>query len=530
MRPVHPQLGGIMINRNENRTPLLIITLIYTLAYGLLLLNNSIFWDDWVLFNQQPETVLEIFRMAGAPWTGYTHVFLLSVGDGVLSYRLLVFFCYLISGVCLYFVLRFLKLSVRDCFFITSLFLLFPVNSARIALINGLSAVGYMLFYLGWLLMVQYMRHARISWQVGMLAVFFMAFTLVPPLVFLYSLPVAMLYYHLHRFDLHPERCGLFILKHLDLLVLPVFWWVIKTIYFVPSGIYADYNKLSFGYFPKAAMKTFTVFRDNIAPILLQTFTIKYFWFTITLAIIGIFIFAKLWPSSRVSPPGTAWKWALLGLFIVFISSFPYYMAEKPPGLMDWDSRHQQLLPLGVSLAIYGLVRLLRVRSVVESLLLSFILAAMISQNLFVYLAFQADAYKQASLIANIRANETIRQKDIFVFVDKVPNLNANSRDYRYYEYNGIMKLAFGQSSRIAFDKHTREFKDLEKLIPYKQYNMDQYAGGAHPSIKIYILPGDVRINNSKEVLKLKALEIFDPTAYNDKAQGIIRLEEGNLQ
>ena len=56
------------------------LTLVYTLAHGLMLFNRGVYWDDWVLYNMDKGLIIDTFKQAGAFWVGYLHV-LVSGGE-----------------------------------------------------------------------------------------------------------------------------------------------------------------------------------------------------------------------------------------------------------------------------------------------------------------------------------------------------------------------------------------------------------------------------------------------------------------
>ena len=80
--------------------------ILYTLAHGLIVLNSGIFWDDWTLYNVEKSLIISHFTDAGFPWTGYLHVFLLSLNNGILFYRLTVLLSFLLSALLLNSILK----------------------------------------------------------------------------------------------------------------------------------------------------------------------------------------------------------------------------------------------------------------------------------------------------------------------------------------------------------------------------------------------------------------------------------------
>src|SRR5580704_3333268 len=123
--------------------------ILYTLANTFLLINfQGIYWDDWAIFNHKKETILSIFFQNGFFWIGYLHVFLQKIGNGVYIYRIFAFFVYFFSGIFLFYILKTIKyFDKQSIFFIVLLFLLAPVDYARIAIINIPAILSLFIFY-----------------------------------------------------------------------------------------------------------------------------------------------------------------------------------------------------------------------------------------------------------------------------------------------------------------------------------------------------------------------------------------------
>jgi hypothetical protein len=113
---------------------------------------------------------------------------------------------------------------------------------------------------------------------------------------------------------------------------------------------------------------------------------------------------------------------------------------------------------------------------IVQKYILSLIITSFIMMNFVTYLSFQKDWFKQLSLVENFKTNEIIKDGASFVFVDNAKNMNAINRNYRFYEYNGLFKLAFNDEKRFGIDEN--EFNDINNFkycINYPVYNMSDF-------------------------------------------------------
>ena len=79
-----------------------IIVTLYSLAHGLILLNDGVFWDGWCSFNQTPETMLAFTRELGGEFLRYIISFLMLSEYGVSILRIMTFFSFLFASLLLY--------------------------------------------------------------------------------------------------------------------------------------------------------------------------------------------------------------------------------------------------------------------------------------------------------------------------------------------------------------------------------------------------------------------------------------------
>src|SRR5665647_1320823 len=73
------------------KSDIIIITIIYTLAHFLMLLNNGIFWDDWIYIDWDKSIMLDHFSQFGNIFLGYYFNLIFSLDNSVFIFRLLVF-------------------------------------------------------------------------------------------------------------------------------------------------------------------------------------------------------------------------------------------------------------------------------------------------------------------------------------------------------------------------------------------------------------------------------------------------------
>lgn len=501
------------------------IILIYSTAHIWILLNNGIFWDDWTIFNVNNQTIINTFIQAGYPLNGYFHVFLQS--HGVILYRLLTFVTFLIAALCLNSVLKNIKsLDTFSRLFIVIVFMIFPVNTARIAMINIFYGVGYALFFIGFWITAEYVKTKKILLRVLAIFVLYASFFVNSLLVF-YGLVILYLWISNDDFEITIKYAKNKFFQYFDFIVLPFLFWAIKMIYFVPFGYYEGYNKLTISTILnilKPHVIALTLFKSFIM-VIYQTALVSVY----IIIIIGILYiltrrFLKLdsniW---RNQCNYKGWIYLLSGLFIFYLGIFPYLAVGLIPGQENWASRHQLLVPLGSSLLIYAVICN---RSINLKIFFSIVLViAFLWVNFQNYIEYQLDWYKQLSIIENVKDNDKIILGKTFLIKDNTKQLNAKQRNYRFYEYTGLLKYTFGEQTRFATNEEG--FKAITEYSRFfiDEYNLRNYSPTS-PEYSIIINPGPGAIDkrNIISIFKLRYYETFDKQQFNKNIMLLLSL------
>ena len=422
--------------KNSNKYTLL-LCFIYLLAHGgILFIPNAIYWDDWVLYRNETRVILDTFRQAGSMFNfaGYLHVGLLEIGPWI--YKWLTFILMFSSGLLLNTVIKrhgTINESIR--FFIVLLFLILPFNMARVTLIDFPYTLCYFLFFLAWALMDRFRLLA--------LTLFFISFNTNSLLVF-YAVPF---------FDML-NRSGYlkgwrsvikFGLLNVDYLLLPFIYFFIKIYYFPPSGEYENYNE---GYSIKNLIPALES-QFNFSKYYLIYFYKKNFFLALAFSFFAFFLLRNYSISrsnhfSKVTVYGVG-----LGLIILLLGLFPYWILGYIPSFNEWTSRHQLLMPLGCSLIIVAVWSYLNRSIGFISVIVGFSLAF----NIATYKDFFFDWQKQQQLISIFAKTPQIKNGSLIIIDDKTKAMNAIDRSYRFYEWNGIFEAAFGDQKHFGIQK-----------------------------------------------------------------------------
>ena len=305
--------------------------ILYTLSWGWSLLRpNTLYWDDWdIYFNKPPNYGLQVLSdMGQAPWRGLIEFCLTQVGTWTFS--TLTFVMFFVTSLFIFEILRLTTvLSVSQVQLITVLFLIVPVNQARIAIAVFSYTTSYFLFFLGWLLLVCYrsFKSFIFSWLVLFLSL------MTHSLVFFLLLPFLHFVY-LNKSELaRPKKFGQICIQISLIAILPIFYSALKMFFWKPSESWSNYHH---------------IYQKGIALGLIYYFP---FIFLSFLLIFGKSVKTKFPSLSIVN----------LGFFVLGSSMFPYFAGNYFDRWSifkfnsDWLSRHQLLLPLGLALSVLGL-------------------------------------------------------------------------------------------------------------------------------------------------------------------------------
>lgn len=223
-------LRNIKFQANE-----MLILLGYLIAHGgVFILMPAIYWDDWVLYNQETSEILSRFEMAGAAFGIYGHVHAFMQLLGPAGYKLLTFFMFFGSIIlCYKILLRQEWISQKSCYLIALLFAVLPFNFARIMEISLPYSLSNFLFFSGWYLLFRS--------KIIAILLFILAFS-VPSFLVFYLLPVAEMLRRdvfLHTFSWKSDslkKIIAWVVKNVVIVTLPIAYFFIKNLYYSPSG------------------------------------------------------------------------------------------------------------------------------------------------------------------------------------------------------------------------------------------------------------------------------------------------------
>ncbi len=520
----------------SDKKTIFVMLVIYLIANFFLLLNyNGIYWDDWTLFNNSFETIKSQFSQAAGSLgilVSSLHFLLLKVG--VFSYRALTVVLLFISGIFVYKVLQKLDFfSKEDIFFITVFFLLAPLYSARIALIDFPYTFFSTFFFFAFYLLSNNIDNLKILKRLMILSLLFISFVVNSLLVF-YALILMYMFYKLYNHELVLyKNITNFICTKLDFILLPVVFYIVKYIYFAPSNLYAGYNSISLANLIRTPVTfTYTLYSSFSKPIELSIVNwVIPFWFFIIVSFLTIVHFAK-----KVNLVDYKERYDqrlfVLGFILFLFGAFAYLAVGKIPIDNDWDSRHQLLLPLGFSFILYfcfkNIFHIFHFNYISKSFVLFLLLSAFIGFHIRDGIDYNIDWKYQQSIIENIKKSKIINENSTFVVTTDLDERLAKNRTFRFYEMNGMSKIALCNEDKLFVGKES-EIEEDKKYRNYKQYNFSNW--NYSPPVNIIIsenVENGFKGSRLREVvflMKLKYFEIFKKDRFSEEILKLVTIK-----
>lgn len=465
---------------------------LYVLANGIMIFNDGVFWDDWCLYNMSFDGIMSQFNGNGGVVYGYLHYVIQQAPNPTLIYTGLTLFTQIAIAMIVLKTSKLLKLNQSVFYIITLLATIAPLFMAKNTMICFPSLLNCFIFFLALYTLVLSLIKTNILLRVLALALFFFSFFVNSLLVF-YLLPFAITYLFYSKINLPGFKFqNLYkinfrsIFKMTDLILLPFLFAIIKNIFFLPTGLYAEnYNKISVQSIIESPMLMLRSFINQTADWI--ELVQKYIFIDFNhFLIFSILLLITTFGLKKLKLNFSAFTHTKIlfsvGIILVVLATIPYVFVQKPPSFIGYNTRHQLLLPLGFSMTlIASIIYVTKVE--ILPFIFSLVLATNIALCFNINLQFIKGGLKQQSLVLNFRLNSEIENNNTFIYSDNTANLDATKDEFRYYSLNGISKLAFGAENRLICDENTyHKFMNGngwdDRLVETEMYNMSDYKFG----------------------------------------------------
>jgi hypothetical protein len=501
-----------------------ILLLLYFVSNIFLLLNvNGIYWDDWWILGVEQDALDKVFHQldgnAGVVRSKMIG-FLSQIGNGVLIFRVLTFLLYFLTTLFVFKILQTIKaLTKADVFFITLIFMAAPLNPAKALAVSVFPyAVSLTIFFLSFYLLSKNLKKNNYLARFFILVLFFISFLTNSLLVF-YAVPLMYIFYqrYWHQSGKFISKARMFIKQNLDFVLLPILFFIVRLLFFKPSGSNFDYNLLDtwmvIGMPITIPMSFYSSFLEPIR----QSFeTLVPFW----ILGLGLFLIPFKGESNKIveNNKGDFYFLLLGGVFFV-LAVFPYLAVGKLPQLGDFASRHQLLVPLGFSFILYFFIKVFSSRNkiskqLMQKILMVFIMAFVV-QNIYTNYQYKLDWFYQVGIEQHLKDLDVVRENTTFVVSvdDEILEIrgimNAGEHTYR-------LKKIFGDNTRLMIDESEsiNSFKEMDK------------NGAMDLKSWVYHAPIYLKVSKGRFHRRLFLYEFFDKEKFEALARKLITVKQ----
>lgn len=504
------------------RNGIILISIVYLLSQGFILLLTGTWWDDKPWLYSTPEKMWSVSLQFGKPSCYFIMSFLNKIPQFI--WRVLVFVLYYLSTIGVLIIYSQIPhVSIMDAVIMTVIYVIVPVNDARVVEIIFPYIVGFSLFILGFVFLIVYKKiyvFRKPILRITILLLFGCSFILNSCLMF-YVIP--LLYIALSL--LHTNKIRK-IYKYVDFVCLPVVFFLLKSYLFPAHGVYENYNTVNFSRIIKSVPSTFIYVFSILKSILglYYRYLSKGFSFllgSIFIAFAILLIYRKHDRfASRVLSNNTTMhdtltmvqklKVLLTGLFVLYIGIFPYMVVGEKPTLVGVGGRSSILLGTGIAIVIYAVVSLIPISSL-RIFVYSIIIVCGIFHFNYFYIMYQQDYYRQLDLTYELKQHkkELSDTKNLLYFTD----YNSEIDTTRFYSLNANAMEAFGDNSHFIMNgtndmKYLNDEKSLNGFVYCGEYLMKDYDIGKSNKVEAIIYYHDGI--NIRDTIELKFLEITD--------------------
>lgn len=442
------------------------------LAHGMLLLNDGIYWDDWLLFphlqsHDWPAIDALVHEAGMTPLNAaFLHIFAYAPG-GVFSFKLTVFILILCIASLVYLIALEAGAGRLAAIGIATLQMAFPGFQDWVLLATAASVFDFALFLLATFMLVRAEAaapRARLALRVAAIVAFVLSFGFNSLLPLYFGSLLLLLIVSMRSASVRDLMRSRWLYAAI-LILLPVAYFEVSRRVYAPSGLYGGVYAISTN--PAAVITSFRHFvRNGILEQVQQSVLVllRPWTWLLTAAFLAILIVAR----NRIqSAPRPATRNALLGIVLgiatLGLGMLPYALVGKSPAVHGWDSRHDLLLGLPLAILIVSLVAIVLPsgrRALLGFGLVGLVVIGFTGAGIQDYAAIQARWATDQAVMTELASATDDSAYSVYWVHDNAP---GPEDFYRFYEWSGMLGHVYGDESRIGLDVRHYDSSFLEQ-------------------------------------------------------------------
>lgn len=528
------KISAIEIGKFNYIKYIYLIFFVHILCFSLSLINDAIYFDDYVLVPvvASPLSVIDAWASGGyfIYTSGFLHAqifqFFDNSLDAILCERFIIFAIFLLVSCLFFLILTELRgWTNQDRIFIALFFAAFPVNFVRLQLNLLMYSISYLFYFIALYLLISRMQLRFNLLRVLILCLFFLSFSTAAIIPF-YGIALIALAY---KFWIAPPSLKSFydfVIGNLDFLFLPIFYFIVKSLFFTQYGLYEGNYEVNFKFLNPAGLATAFV-ESLLKPISSSIGFDNYLTFLLFL-VCSVFlslIIRMVYSNKKIVIYVTKvrLKQALLCIFAFILGVIAYLSVGKMPS-MGQDglnsSRHQLLIPMAGALFTYLLAishfKVIKLSSRSVNIGLIVVLIAFINTHFWSNVDALIDGYKQKAIILQLKKDNLVKKSTNVLFLDSTFSSNHHSRHINFYEYSSLMKIAFGDETRLGsncpYPNYLPSEYELNLAKKAGNYSISHYIS-SEPQAIVKIQPGK-SVFSRYDALALIFTKFYNPEKF----------------
>lgn len=506
------------------------MTVVYVLAHWFIPVSTGIWWDDWVYADHDAAYLMDVMLQSSVPLAGLVDIVIWYV-----PYKLLAFLMFYADGILLNQILKSLDLfTEKAAFWISVLFMIIPVNDARITYMCFNYSLGLFCYFLSFYLITRWKRQEgrkKILTRILSLLLLIPAFN-AESIMLMVVLMLLYLYYEelksgweWKKIRLNVKKLFLAVFHYIDYLILPIANYFGTKILFPGYGWYGGHSYINWDDLPhtiitspKYTWLTFiSIFKNWWKVITGKPEKIALYMFVYA-AVTGVTVWVlarnkKSVQSEKDNIGKTAFH-LCLGMLVFYLGLFPYIVKRgRGVDVIYTEGRDSLLLGVGTAIITYYLICFFRplVREAVVRVILVCLTVSGIIYFNNVYLEWEKNHYQQLQIRDEIASNQQILDHNTFIVM-----YTGTTFSNMFFQTNGNSWVATGEETRF----YMTGVNDLERLL---QLNEDSWFRNAMMKEYDYTdktIDGVIYVNYNTNymgratVLKQKWNEFFNRDAF----------------
>lgn len=515
---------------NTKYKSMVIISLVYLLSQGFLLILTGTWWDDKTWFFGSQEKMWDIALQLGKPTTYFILSFVKEMPEFcVRIFIFVLFYCCALGTFIIYRQLPFV--NNKDAVLMALLYAAIPANDARALLSIVPYSLGFFFFIMGFCLLIVLQNkyyYKKFLLRIVVLLTFTCSFILNSNLVF-FAIPLMYIFVYLIKNKKISEWY-----KFLDFTFIPFIYFGIKNICFPAYGSYEGYNAVN-------SEGIISSISGSILECVNVLKEIAFLWgrYILIGAIFGgvaLFVFSRkkkgLEALNNLAEANGKNKYSMpisgrvilmaIGFAVMYLAVFPYKVIGQNQILVGVEGRSSVLIGLGAAIILYAFISWIPYEYLRIFICSVLIICGICHFNRF-YLIYQQDYYRQMDLIYELKENyNTLSdKKNVLYLTDYEPEILAT----RFYSLNSNAMEAFGDQSHFimngAGDLLYLENTDLlHEFVYMGDFQMKDYEIGKSDEAEAIIYYHDgigIKDTFYLKLLELTNYEKFESILFEQK-------------